>query len=407
MPLALLALAMGAFGIGTTEFVATGILPQVADTFGVSIPSAGYLVTCYAVGVVVGAPVTTLLGTRMPRKTMLALLMGVFTAGNLLCAAAPDFALLLAGRVLASFAHGAFFGIGSVVEAGLVAPHRRASAISLMFSGLTIANVAGVPLGTLVGQTAGWRVTFVLIAALGVLGVVGVLCFVPGDRRPEASGVAGEAAALRDPQVILAMLMTVLGFGGVFAAVTYIAPILTDVASFSESSVSWLLVVFGCGLVLGNIVGGRLADRRLMPMLATALSLLGVTLLCFSLAAAHQAAAVALIFLIGFFGFATVPPLQKRVLDNAAGAPTLASSLNIGAFNLGNAIAAWLGGLTIDAGYGYASASAVGAAMAAAAVLVALVSIHLDTRRARGAVVPVGEPLPGKPLPEDALDPAS
>ncbi|MER6274118.1 MFS transporter [Streptomyces sp900105755] len=406
MPLALLALAMGAFGIGTTEFVATGILPQVADTFGVSIPSAGYLVTCYAVGVVVGAPVTTLLGTRMPRKTMLALLMGVFTAGNLLCAAAPDFALLLAGRVLASFAHGAFFGIGSVVAAGLVAPHRRASAISLMFSGLTIANVAGVPLGTLVGQTAGWRVTFVLIAALGVLGVAGVLCFVPKDRRPEVSGVAGEAAALRDPQVLLAMLMTVLGFGGVFAAVTYIAPILTDVASFPESSVSWLLVVFGCGLVLGNILGGRLADRRLMPMLATALSLLGLTLLCLSLAASHQAATVVLIFLIGFFGFATVPPLQKRVLDNAAGAPTLASSLNIGAFNLGNAIAAWLGGLTIDAGYGYASASAVGAAMAAAAVLVALLSVHLDTRRARGAV-PAGEPLTGKPLPEDALDPAS
>ncbi|MFF4311825.1 MFS transporter [Streptomyces sp. 900105755] len=406
MPLALLALAIGAFGIGTTEFVATGILPQVADTFGVSIPSAGYLVTCYAVGVVVGAPVTTLLGTRMPRKTMLALLMGVFTAGNLLCAAAPDFALLLAGRVLASFAHGAFFGIGSVVAAGLVAPHRRASAISLMFSGLTIANVAGVPLGTLVGQTAGWRVTFVLIAALGVLGVAGVLCFVPRDRRPEVSGVAGEAAALRDPQVLLAMLMTVLGFGGVFAAVTYIAPILTDVASFPESSVSWLLVVFGCGLVLGNIVGGRLADRRLMPMLATALSLLGLTLLCLSLAASHQAAAVVLIFLIGFFGFATVPPLQKRVLDNAAGAPTLASSLNIGAFNLGNAIAAWLGGLTIDAGYGYASASAVGAAMAAAAVLVALLSVHLDTRRARGAV-PAGEPLTGKPLPEDALGPAS
>ncbi|MGY5010923.1 MFS transporter [Streptomyces sp. 900105755] len=406
MPLALLALAIGAFGIGTTEFVATGILPQVADTFGVSIPSAGYLVTCYAVGVVVGAPVTTLLGTRMPRKTMLALLMGVFTAGNLLCAAAPDFALLLAGRVLASFAHGAFFGIGSVVAAGLVAPHRRASAISLMFSGLTIANVAGVPLGTLVGQTAGWRITFVLIAALGVLGVAGVLCFVPRDRRPEVSGVAGEAAALRDPQVLLAMLMTVLGFGGVFAAVTYIAPILTDVASFPESSVSWLLVVFGCGLVLGNIVGGRLADRRLMPMLATALSLLGLTLLCLSLAASHQAVAVVLIFLIGFFGFATVPPLQKRVLDNAAGAPTLASSLNIGAFNLGNAIAAWLGGLTIDAGYGYASASAVGAAMAAAAVLVALLSVHLDTRRARGAV-PAGEPLTGKPLPEDALGPAS
>ncbi|MES9525475.1 MFS transporter [Streptomyces capoamus] len=402
MPLALLALAMGAFGIGTTEFVATGILPQVADTYGVSIPAAGYLVTAYAVGVVVGAPVMTLLGTRMSRKSMLALLMAVFVAGNALCAAAPSFALLLLGRVLASFAHGAFFGIGSVVAADLVAPHRRASAISMMFSGLTIANVAGVPLGTLVGQAAGWRVTFVLIALLGVLGVAGVLRFVPADRRPERVGVAGEAAALRNPQVVLAMLMTVLGFGGVFAAVTYIAPILTEVASFPDSSVSGILVVFGCGLVLGNIVGGRLADKRLMPMLCTSLALLGATLLCFSLTASHQAAAVILTFLIGVFGFATVPPLQKRVLDNAAGAPTLASSLNIGAFNLGNAIAAWLGGLTIGAGFGYASSSAVGAVMTAAALLTAVASGRLERRQHRTASHP--NPVPAPAPAEAALD---
>ncbi|GGP32504.1 MFS transporter [Streptomyces capoamus] len=402
MPLALLALAMGAFGIGTTEFVATGILPQVADTYGVSIPAAGYLVTAYAVGVVVGAPVMTLLGTRMSRKSMLALLMAVFVAGNALCAAAPSFALLLLGRVLASFAHGAFFGIGSVVAADLVAPHRRASAISMMFSGLTIANVAGVPLGTLVGQAAGWRVTFVLIALLGVLGVAGVLRFVPADRRPERVGVAGEAAALRNPQVVLAMLMTVLGFGGVFAAVTYIAPILTEVASFPDSSVSGILVVFGCGLVLGNIVGGRLADKRLMPMLCTSLALLGATLLCFSLTASHQAAAVILTFLIGVFGFATVPPLQKRVLDNAAGAPTLASSLNIGAFNLGNAIAAWLGGLTISAGFGYASSSAVGAVMTAAALLTAVASGRLERRQHRTASHP--NPVPAPAPTEGALD---
>lgn len=402
MPLALLALAMGAFGIGTTEFVATGILPQVADTYGVSIPAAGYLVTAYAVGVVVGAPVMTLLGTRMSRKSMLALLMAVFVAGNALCAAAPSFALLLLGRVLASFAHGAFFGIGSVVAADLVAPHRRASAISMMFSGLTIANVAGVPLGTLVGQAAGWRVTFVLIALLGVLGVAGVLRFVPADRRPERVGVAGEAAALRNPQVVLAMLMTVLGFGGVFAAVTYIAPILTEVASFPDSSVSGILVVFGCGLVLGNIVGGRLADKRLMPMLCTSLALLGATLLCFSLTASHQAAAVILTFLIGVFGFATVPPLQKRVLDNAAGAPTLASSLNIGAFNLGNAIAAWLGGLTISAGFGYASSSAVGAVMTAAALLTAVASGRLERRQHRTASRP--NPVPAPAPAEAALD---
>ncbi|MGW3556394.1 MFS transporter [Streptomyces sp. NPDC000963] len=405
MPLALLALAIGAFGIGTTEFVATGILPQVAETYDVSIPSAGYLVTSYAIGVVVGAPVMTLLGTRTSRKTMLALLMGVFVAGNALCAVAPDFPVLLLGRVLASFTHGAFFGIGSVVAADLVAPHRRASAISMMFAGLTVANVAGVPLGTLVGQAAGWRVTFVLIAGLGVLGILGILRFVPADRRPEAVSVSSELTALRNPQVVLAMLMTVLGFGGVFAAVTYIAPILTEVASFSASSVPWVLAVFGCGLVLGNVVGGRLADRWLMPMLRTALTLLSATLLLFSYAASHQVAAVVLTFLVGVFGFATVPPLQKRVLDNAAGAPTLASSLNIGAFNLGNAVAAWLGGLTITAGLGYASAHTVGAVMAAAALLTALLSGRLEARQKRAALRPV--PLPETARPEGALDRAS
>ncbi|WP_166020271.1 MFS transporter [Streptomyces chilikensis] len=388
MPLALLALAIGAFGIGTTEFVATGLLPQVADTFGVSIPAAGYLVTAYAVGVLVGAPVMTLLGTRTSRKSMLALLMLIFVAGNALCAAAPNFPLLLAGRILASFTHGAFFGIGSVVAAGLVAPQRRAAAISMMFTGLTVANVAGVPLGTLVGQAAGWRLTFVLITVLGILGTLGILRFVPADPRPQTAGISGEISALRNPQVLLAMLMTILGFGGVFAAITYIAPILTEVSSFTDSSVVWILAIFGAGLVLGNIIGGRLADTHLMPMLCTALLLLCATLLCFYLTATHQAAAVICTFLVGFFGFATVPPLQKRVLDNAAGAPTLASSLNIGAFNLGNALAAWLGGLTITAGHGYHSPTAVGAAMAATALLTAIASHRLETRRKQRSSIP-------------------
>ncbi|MFJ4440361.1 MFS transporter [Streptomyces sp. NPDC088923] len=381
MPLALLALAIGAFGIGTTEFVIMGLLPEVADGFGVSVPTAGLLVTGYALGVVIGAPIMTLLGTRVPRKRMLMLLLGLFVIGNVISAAAPVFGVMLAGRVVASFAHGAFFGIGSVVAAGLVPPAKRAGAIALMFTGLTVANLVGVPLGTYVGQAAGWRVTFLIVAALGVLGMLGILKLVPELPRPEGVRLRHELSALRDVQVVLAMAMTVLGFGGVFAAVTYIAPMLTEVAGFADSSVTWLLVVFGAGMVAGNLVGGRYADRRLMPMLFTVLGALALVLALFTVTARSEAGAALTLFLIGALGFATVPPLQKRVLDKASGAPTLASAVNIGAFNLGNALAAWLGGLVIDAGFGYTSPNWVGAALAFSALLLAFVSAGLDRER--------------------------
>ncbi|MEU6444010.1 MFS transporter [Streptomyces sp. NPDC047046] len=381
MPLALLALAIGAFGIGTTEFVIMGLLPEVADGFGVSVPTAGLLVTGYALGVVIGAPIMTLLGTRVPRKRMLMLLLGLFVIGNVISAAAPVFGVMLAGRVVASFAHGAFFGIGSVVAAGLVPPAKRAGAIALMFTGLTVANLVGVPLGTYVGQAAGWRVTFLIVAALGVFGMLGILKLVPELPRPEGVRLRHELSALRDVQVVLAMAMTVLGFGGVFAAVTYIAPMLTEVAGFADSSVTWLLVVFGAGMVAGNLVGGRYADRRLMPMLFTVLGALALVLALFTVTARSEAGAALTLFLIGALGFATVPPLQKRVLDKASGAPTLASAVNIGAFNLGNALAAWLGGLVIDAGFGYTSPNWVGAALAFSALLLAFVSAGLDRER--------------------------
>ncbi|WP_431038983.1 MFS transporter [Streptomyces sp. P6-2-1] len=387
MPLALLALAIGAFGIGTTEFVIMGLLPEVADGFGVSVPTAGLLVTGYALGVVIGAPIMTLLGTRVPRKRMLMLLMGLFIAGNVISAVAPVFGVMLAGRVVASFAHGAFFGIGSVVAAGLVPPAKRAGAIALMFTGLTVANVVGVPLGTYVGQAAGWRVTFLIVAALGVVGMLGILKLVPELPRPEGVRLRHELSALRNVQVVLAMAMTVLGFGGVFAAVTYIAPMLTEVAGFADSSVTWLLVVFGAGMVAGNLVGGRYADRRLMPMLFTVLGALTVVLALFTVTAHSRPGAALTLFFIGALGFATVPPLQKRVLDQASGAPTLASAVNIGAFNLGNALAAWLGGLVIDAGFGYTSPNWVGAALAFSALILAFVSAGLDRKR----------PAPGAP----------
>ncbi|OMI38808.1 MFS transporter [Streptomyces sparsogenes] len=399
MPLALLALAIGAFGIGTTEFVIMGLLPEVADEFHVSIPTAGYATTGYALGVVLGAPLLTLLGTRLTRKRMLTTLMGLFIAGNLLSALAPAFVLLLAGRVLASFAHGAFFGIGAVVAADLVAPHKRAQAIATMFTGLTVANVVGVPMGTWIGQTFGWRASFLAVAGLGVLGLAGIAALVPSTPGPAAARLGQELAAFRNPQVWLAMIMTVLGFGGVFAAITYITPMMVDVAGYGASSVTWLLVLFGLGLVGGNLIGGRYADRALMRMLYITLGGLAVVLAAFTFTAHNKVAAAATLLLVGAFGFATVAPLQKRVMDQAPDAPTLASAANIGAFNLGNALASWLGGIVISAGMGYTAPNWVGALMAAAALGTAVLSAALERRTTRtGRIVAAG----GAPAPDEA-----
>ncbi|MFE7589207.1 MFS transporter [Kitasatospora sp. NPDC057512] len=393
MPLALIALAIGAFGIGTTEFVIMGLLPQIAGDYGVSIPNAGLLVTGYALGVVLGAPLMTVLGTRISRKTMLMLLMGLFTAGNLLSAFAPSFPVMLAGRIVTSLAHGAFFGIGSVVAADLVAPQKKAGAIATMFTGLTVANIVGVPLGTYIGQAVGWRATFAGVAALGVVGLLGIARLVPAMPRPEGAHLRRELTAFRNPQVLLAMAMTVLGFGGVFAAITYIAPMMTNVAGYADGSVTWLLVLFGVGMFLGNLLGGRFADRKLMPMLYTTLGGLAVVLALFTLTAHNKVAAAVTVLLVGALGFATVPPLQKRVLDQAHGAPTLASAVNIGAFNLGNALAAWLGGMVISAGLGYTAPNWVGAALAAAALLLAFWSAALERRdRTREAVTTSAAP---------------
>ncbi|MEU4104703.1 MFS transporter, partial [Streptomyces tanashiensis] len=380
MPLALLALTVGAFGIGTTEFVIMGLLPEIAADYGVTIPTAGLLVTGYALGVVVGAPLLTVFGTKVSRKRMLMLLMGLFVLGNLLSALAPTFGVMLAGRVVASLAHGSFFGIGSVVAAGLVAPDKKAGAIATMFTGLTVANIVGVPLGTFVGQTVGWRTTFAIVAALGVIGLLGIAKLVPAMPRPEGARLRRELTAFRNPQVLLAMAMTVLGFGGVFAAITYIAPMMTEVAGYSDGAVTWLLVLFGVGMFLGNLLGGRFADRALMPLLYAALGGLAVVLALFTVVAHDKILAAIAILLVGALGFATVPPLQKRVLDQAHGAPTLASAVNIGAFNLGNALAAWLGGLVISAGLGFTSPNWVGAALAGAALLLAFWSAALERR---------------------------
>jgi DHA1 family inner membrane transport protein len=319
---------------------------------------------------------------------MLMFLMGLFVLGNALSAFAPAFGVMLVGRIVASLAHGAFFGIGSVVAAGLVAPEKKASAISLMFTGLTVANIVGVPLGTYVGQAAGWRVTFAGVAALGIVGLLGVARLVPEAGRPRTTGVRGELAAFRNVQVWLAMAMTVLGYGGVFAAITYITPMMTEVAGYSAGAVTWLLVLFGAGMFLGNLIGGRFADRALMPMLFTALGALSVALLLFTATAHDKVLAAITLTLVGALGFATVPPLQKWVLDQASAAPTMASAANIGAFNLGNALAAWLGGVVISAGLGYTSPNWIGALLSGTALLLSVLAAFLDRRtRSAGRVV--------------------
>lgn len=380
MPIALWALAAGAFGIGTTEFVIMGLLPQLSTDLGVGLSTAGLLVTGYALGVFVGAPIVTPLMSRLQRKTVLLGLMLLFTVGNLACALAPDYGTLMAARVLTSFAHGAFFGIGSVVATGLVAADKKASAIALMFTGLTLANVMGVPLGTWLGQHFGWRSTFWAVAAIGGVAMIAIALLVPRSRDEHRAHFAQELRTLVRPQVLLGFLMTVLGFGGVFAAFTYIAPILTQLAGFPDSAVSPILLLFGVGLVIGNTLGGKFADRRLMPTLIGTLLILALLQAVFTFTAHAQVAAAITVGLLGAAGFATVPPLQMRVLEKASGAPNLASAFNIAAFNLGNAAGAWVGGITIDHGPGLAALPWVASLMTAAGLVVALFSWRMDRR---------------------------
>ncbi|NIH83379.1 MFS transporter [Amycolatopsis granulosa] len=382
MPVALLALAIAAFGIGTTEFVIMGLLPDVATDLGVSVPTAGLLISGYALGVVVGAPLLTALGSKVPRKTVLTGLMVLFIAGNLVSALAPGYGLLMTGRVVAALSHGAFFGVGSVVAASLVPPSRRASAIAIMFAGLTVANVLGVPAGTALGQQFGWRSTFWAVSVLGVIALIGVVALVPSRPVAEGHSLRSELAVFRRPQVWLALAMTALGFGGMFAAFSYIAPMMTEVAGFSSGAVAWLLVLFGGGLVVGNVIGGRSADRALMPSLYVSLAVLAVVLVVFVFTAHAQLPAAVTIAVFGVAGFAAVPPLQARVMAKAGDAPALASAANIAAFNLGNAGGSWLGGLAIAHGLGYTAPNWIGAVLAAAGLGAALLSGALDRRPA-------------------------
>ncbi|MET9065166.1 MFS transporter [Streptosporangium sandarakinum] len=373
MPVGLLALALGGFGIGLTEFGIVGLLPQIAADLGVSEPVAGYLVSGYALSVAIGAVALTAAVGRLERRKVLLALMLLFIAGNLISALAPAYPMLLVGRIVAALCHGAFFGVGSVVAADLVAPHRRAGAISLMFAGLTVANVVGVPLGTLLGEELGWRSTFWALTIIGVVTLAGIRMLVPPTPAPAGTGLRGEFGVFRRPQVWVSLAVSVLAFGGVIGGFTYIAFTLTEVGGFATATVPWLLVLFGAGTFVGNHVGGKLADRALNASLITIMTVTAGVLAVFALTAQSKAMTVVSLLLMGTAGLATAPGLQLRTMKYAQDAPTLASGANIAAFNIGNALGAWLGGLAIAAGYGFVSPLWVGAGVTVAglAVLVA------------------------------------
>ena len=373
----LLALAVSAFGIGTSEFIIMGLLPDLAHSFRVSIPKTGILVSGYALSVTLGSPLVALALSRMDRKRALLILMGMFVAGNALCALAPTFLLLLFARILTALCHGAFFGIGSIVAFHLVPRSERAQAITLMFSGLTLANVLGVPAGTALGQAFGWRFAFWALVPIGLIAGLGLFRMVPHQAAEKLELRHEFHAALR-PQVQLVLALSTLSSVSLFCVFTYIAPILEQVTHFSPAAVTRVLVVFGVGITLGNLLGGRLADWKQMPVLLVGFVLLIVIFLAMPFFELSVVPAVIMVFVWGCIHFATGSPLQARIVEQAKGAPNLASTLNQGAFNLGNALGASLGGIMLTAGISYRYLSLGSAAVASVALLVALIALRVE-----------------------------
>lgn len=368
----LIALSIGAFGIGVTEFAPMGMLPGIAADLGVSIPSAGLLVSAYAMGVLIGAPLVTLATARVPRRYLLIGLMAIFTLGNLLSALATSYNTLLLARVVTSLNHGAFFGIGSIVAASVVPPDKRAGAVAAMFMGLTLATIGGVPLATWFGEMFGWRTAFWGIAGLGAVAMAALWMALPNVPAQKGDGLLAEIRVLGRRPVLEALALTVVGSSAMFTVFTYIAPILRDATQASTTFVTGMLVLFGIGLTLGNIWGGKAADRSVQRTLVLSLSALIVVLLAFAVLMRWPLPAAAAILVWGAASFALVPPLQMRVMEAAKDAPNLASAVNIGAFNFGNAIGAALGGAVINAGLGYPAISLAGALMAVLGLVMVL-----------------------------------
>ena len=391
MPLSLLALAAGAFGIGTTEFIIMGLLTQVSEDLRVSIPTAGTLISGYAIGVAIGAPVLTLLTRGWPRKRLLLALMLIFIAGNAAAVFAPNYEWLMAARVLTSLTHGTFFGVGAVVATGLVAPEKKASAIALMFSGLTLATLLGVPAGAWIGQHFGWRMAFAAVAVVGVVAFAILALFVPRDvKAPASASLKQELAILGNAQVWLGLGITVFGFAGVFALYTYIEPLLTQVTHMGNQMIAVTLLIFGAGLAIGSFYGGKLADRGVMRALFITLGALLLALIVGRWTFGNEWIAMGYVLLLGIAAFMTVAPMQMQVLRSAGEVGSnLASSLNISAFNLGNAIGAWVGGAVIAGGFGLLSLSWAAGVLTVIGLVLTAISQWLAQGSQRSANDPV------------------
>lgn len=386
IPLPLLALTIASFGIGTTEFIIMGLLPDVSASLGVSIPTAGLLVSAYAFGVAFGSPFVAIATARLRRKTALLILMAIFILGNIGCAMAPTYGLLMAARIATSLAHGAFFGIGSVVARDLVPPHRRTQAVALMFAGLTLANVLGVPFGTGLGQALGWRMPFFIVAVIGVLAAAAIARTIP-DLPGSTGGLAAEILTLRHPRVLMPMAISTLSSVSLFSVLTYITPLLEQVSGLTPHEVTIALLLFGVGLTGGNLIGGRLADWRLATTVIGAFVAVILVLALFTVTSHSAVPAVATLTLWGALAFALVSPLQSWVVDAASDAPNLAATLNQGAFNFGNATGAWAGGAALGAGMSYAALPWLGAIVAAVALALTLAAV----RASISSVLAVGE----------------
>ena len=378
LKLAIFALALGGFGIGTNEFVAMGLLPEIAAGLNISEPTAGHVISAYALGVVVGAPLIATLTARVPRKTILLSLMTVFTLGNLATVFAPTYESLIVARFVAGLPHGAFFGIAALVAARMLGPGKRAKAVAQVMTGLTVATVIGVPIASWLGQALGWRSAFGLVVVIGLITMTAIALWLPNMGATHSSSPLTELGALRRPQVWLALAVGMVGFGGMFAVYTYVATTLTDVSGLSRAMVPLALMVFGAGMVVGNIVGGRMADRSVIRSLYLTISALAVMLAVFVVASHNPVTALVLLFGIGAAGAAISPALQTRLMDVAADAQTLAAALNHSALNIANASGAWVGGLVIAAGFGYTAPAAAGAAFAVVGLIVLTISVLLQ-----------------------------
>ncbi|WP_311775210.1 MFS transporter [Alkalihalobacillus sp. TS-13] len=348
LPIALWALTLATFGIGTTELVPMGLLPTIAHDLEVSLFATGLLITGYALGVVVGVPVLSLFSSRVSRKTLLLMLIAGFSIGNILCALAPNYTFLMIARIVVSFMHGSFFGESYVMAAKLAPPDKKTSALALVATGLTLSTVLGAPLGTYLGLTYGWRVPFYVITGIGVLSLAAMAWLIPSMKQEDIPSLRKQARVLRRPQVLLALSMTVFGIGGVFTVFTYITPLLEQITGIASQDVATILLVYGIGSLVGNIIGGKLSDWRLMPTLLGCLVALTIVLTGMTFTIHHPIMAIISIFIWGIVAFAPIPPLQMYILEKSSDAPQFASGLNVAAFNLGNALGAFLGGLTME-----------------------------------------------------------